>query len=113
LNLLESFVTVAGIISGKRLPATQEIIARDEIARLYADATGLLQWEPQFADISGDLGYTWGHYQFNPGDTTIDGHRQGTGPTSRGYYDTIWKKSNGDWKYVLDTGVAGPKEGSQ
>jgi hypothetical protein len=25
LNLLESFVTVAGIISGKRLPATQEI----------------------------------------------------------------------------------------
>jgi hypothetical protein len=58
------------------------------------------------------LGYTWGHYQFNPGDTTIDGHRQGTGPTSRGYYVTIWKKTNGDWKYVLDTGVAGPKEGS-
>jgi len=88
-------------------------VGREAIRAAYADAKGFLQWEPQFADISGDLGYTWGHFQFNPGDTTIDGHRQGTGPTSRGYYVTIWKKINGDWKYVLDTGVMGPKEGEE
>ena len=87
------------------------IIGRDAISDQYQKAgDGLLQWEPHFADISGDLGYTWGHFQFNPGDTTIDGHRQGTGPTSRGYFVTIWKKFNGEWKYMLDTGVMGPKE---
>ncbi len=89
-------------------------IGREAIRGLFAKGShGLLQWEPQFADVSGELGYTFGHYQFNPGDTTIGGIRQGTGATSRGYYVTIWKRINGDWKYVLDTGVSGPKEVSE
>lgn len=58
-----------------------------------------LTWEPQAADLaqSGDLGYTYGLYNFSSRDTSF----QGT-------YVSIWKRqADGSWKYVLDTGNAG------
>lgn len=85
---------------------SRPIVGRDAIRNVVAaDTTGLLHWEPYFADVSvgGDLGYTLGRYQFTPKDTT------GGKKDSYGYYVTIWKKmADGSWKYVMDTGVPGP-----
>jgi ketosteroid isomerase-like protein len=85
------------------------IIGKEAIGQSFGSSEGFLQWEPQFADISGDLGYTFGRYQYNPGDTIVAGTRQGSGKTSHGYYVTIWKRIDGTWRYVLDTGISTPK----
>jgi len=96
------------ILRNGRMP----IVGKEAIGNSFGNGnTGLLQWEPQSADISGDLGYTFGGYQYNPRDTVIDGHRQGAGLTSRGFYVSIWKKqSDGNWRYVLDTGITVPDD---
>ena len=84
------------------------IVGKDVIEKLYSrPSRGTLTWEPYFADIghSSDLGYTLGNYQFAYKDST------GSVQVSHGYYVTIWKKQpDGNWRYVLDTGVSGPEE---
>jgi ketosteroid isomerase-like protein len=61
-----------------------------------------LTWTPSFVDVaeSGDLGYTWGRYEFRgPG---ADGKERIGG----GFYLTIWKRQpDGTWKFVVDTGT--------
>ena len=63
-----------------------------------------LTWKPSFADVSksGDLGYTYGVYEFKTTD-------QNSIPLiAKGTYITIWKKQiDGTWKVVLDTGNQG------
>lgn len=63
-----------------------------------------LTWKPEGADISasGDLGYTYGTYEFtSPG--------QGGAQTEYGKYTSIWKlQKDGSWKVVLDMGNASP-----
>jgi ketosteroid isomerase-like protein len=68
------------------------------------DKSNHLSWTPVGADISasGDLGYTYGNYQFqSPGqDGTV---------IEYGKYTSIWKKQkDGSWKVVLDMGNASP-----
>lgn len=62
------------------------------------DSTYTLIWEPSSAQVaaSGDLGYSYGIYNLQLHDTTL----QGT-------YVSIWKQKNGKWKFVLDTGNEG------
>jgi ketosteroid isomerase-like protein len=49
--------------------------------------------------VSGDLGYTWGHYKI-----TTDGE------TKHGKYMTVWhRESDGTWKVIADMGNADPK----
>ncbi len=63
---------------------------------------GLLSWEPTQADVSGNLGYTTGPWQFrqNPAAEKADGH---------GYFITIWKKQGDNtWKAVIDHGISSP-----
>ena len=68
------------------------------------DENFTLTWKPSFADVSksGDLGYTYGIYEFKTTD-------QNSIPLiAKGTYITIWKKQmNGTWKVVLDTGNQG------
>lgn len=69
------------------------------------DKNNHLDWTPIGADISasGDLGYTYGYYEFQHSDK--DGKRL----TEDGKYTTIWKRqSNGSLKVVLDMGNTGP-----
>jgi ketosteroid isomerase-like protein len=62
-----------------------------------------LSWTPAFADISGELGYTYGTYQFRSHD------KDGKSIISYGKYATIWKKQkDGSWKVVLDMGNDSP-----
>lgn len=58
-----------------------------------------LQWSPEFVDVaaSGDLGYTYGPYDYTGltanGDTV----------KASGVFHTVWKRQDdGSWKYVYD-----------
>ncbi len=63
-----------------------------------------LTWTPVGADISssGDLGYTYGTFEFHSKD------KDGKPVVEHGKYTSIWKRqSDGSWKVVLDMGNAG------
>ncbi len=69
------------------------------------DKHNQLTWAPVGADISaaGDLGYTYGTYEFHSQD------KNGKATVEYGKYTSIWKKqADGGWKVVLDMGNAGP-----
>jgi ketosteroid isomerase-like protein len=86
----------AGLIQGKaNIAKTMEFLD---------DKNNHLTWTPVGADISasGDMGYTYGTYEFASSD------RNGKPVVDHGKYTTIWKKQkDGSWKVVLDMGNAG------
>jgi len=88
----------AGILKGK-----------SEIAKTMGflnDKSNRLTWTPVGADISasGDLGYTYGTYEFSSKDAS------GKPTVSHGKYTSIWKRQkDGSWKVVLDMGNASPE----
>jgi hypothetical protein len=62
---------------------------------------GVLNWWPQYAEISasGDFGYTTGPWTFQQtkNDTIV----------ARGQYTTVWYiNKNGEWKFLVDLGVS-------
>lgn len=61
-----------------------------------------LAWAPEAGEVaaSGDLAYTWGWFTFTPGDGS---DRKGTGN-----YVSIWRRIDGQWKWIVDIGVAAP-----
>lgn len=64
-----------------------------------------LTWTPTDAAMgpSGDMGYTWGHYEGHSKDAN------GNPVTTSGRYMTIWRKQpDGAWKVVLDAGSNEP-----
>jgi len=70
------------------------------------DKNNRLTWNPVGGDISssGDLGYTYGTYEFQSKD------KDGKAVVSHGKYTSIWKKQkDGSWKVVLDMGNATPE----
>lgn len=65
------------------------------------DKNNHLTWAPVGADISasGDLGYTYGTYEFRAVG------KDGKPVVDHGKYTSIWKKQkDGSWKVVLDMG---------
>lgn len=62
------------------------------------DSGYAVKWHPLKADISADgtLGYTYGIYEVSVLDTTI-----------KGTYINVWKKQNGEWRFMLNTGNQG------
>jgi len=72
------------------------------------DQNNHLSWTPVGADISasGDLGYTYGNFEFHSKD------KDGKPTVEYGKYTSIWKlQKDGTWKVVLDMGnsIAPPK----
>jgi len=64
-----------------------------------------LIWTPVGGDISssGDLGYTYGNYEFHSKDNDGKPHIE------HGKYTSVWKmQKDGNWKVVLDMGNASP-----
>ncbi len=90
------FIFQAGPVLGKKFWQEAE------------QGTDLLTWEPIFADISssGDLGYTTGPWEFRT-------KRDDTNPVAGGYYVSVWKKENNNWKVALDIGISYPLTLSQ
>ena len=69
------------------------------------DPNNRFTWTPVGGDISasGDLGYTYGNYEFQSKD------KDGKPHTEYGKYTSIWKlQKDGIWKVELDMGNAGP-----
>jgi len=68
-----------------------------------------LTWTPTDAKMgpSGDMGYTWGHFEGRSTDAN------GNPVETSGRYMTIWEKQpDGSWKFVLDAGANdAPKAG--
>jgi ketosteroid isomerase-like protein len=67
------------------------------------DKNNSLTWSPVGADISasGDLGYTYGNFEFHAKD------KDGKPVVEYGKYTSIWKQQkDGTWKVVLDMGNA-------
>jgi ketosteroid isomerase-like protein len=74
--------------------------------RFLDDKNNQLLWSPVGADISssGDLGYTYGTFEFHSKD------KDGKPVVEHGKYTSIWKKQkDGNWKVVLDMGNASPQ----
>lgn len=57
-----------------------------------------ITWHPEKAEISADggLGYTYGIYQMEINNDTI-----------MGTYVNIWKRQDGEWRFVLNSGNQG------
>ncbi len=74
------------------------IKGKDAIKEFYEkQPAGELQWSPDFADASGDLGYTYGKFTFSLKDST------GKVNEVHGIFHTVWKKQkDGSWKFVFD-----------
>jgi ketosteroid isomerase-like protein len=67
------------------------------------DKNNRLIWTPVGADVSvsGDLGYTYGTYEFHSKD------KDGKPSVDYGKYASVWKlQPDGNWKVVLDMGNA-------
>jgi ketosteroid isomerase-like protein len=67
------------------------------------EGSDLLTWEPVFADISsaGEIGYTTGPWEFRS-------KRNDSTAVATGYFVSVWKKENDQWKVALDMGVSFP-----
>lgn len=85
----------AVILRGGKLIKGKSSI-RDYYLKNLIPGTRLL-WEPDYTDVSGDLGYTWGKYTHSVPDST------GKITESRGIFHTVWKRqADGNWRYVWD-----------
>ena len=63
-----------------------------------------LMWEPEFAEASGDLGYTHGTYRRE----SVDAN--GNPVVETGRYVTVWRREeDGTWKAIIDIGSAAPQ----
>lgn len=83
------------------------LIGRVAIAKSasWSPANYQLTWTPTDAMMgpSGDIGYTWGHYEGHSKDAN------GNPVVTSGRYITMWRKEpDGSWKVVLDAGSNEP-----
>jgi ketosteroid isomerase-like protein len=89
-------------LGGKAARGLAEIRARDRT--IFADPTIKLRWDPTDAGVfeDGIHGFTTGRYLLiktgSPPDTL-----------STGGYVSIWRREEGAWKIILDTGAADPE----
>jgi ketosteroid isomerase-like protein len=103
------FLDTAGVVFDNGKP-----VNGIEIWNKREKRPGVLNWRPQYAEISesGDFGYTTGPWTFQA--ATIQ-----DAVVARGEYTTVWHKDEkGDWKFLVDLGVnntpaAGYKEVSK
>lgn len=77
-------------------------VGKNAALNLVSARLGTLSWQVTMADISasGDLGYTYGVFEF----------KSGAAAPERGSYVRVWKKQNGKWKVVMDVLSPDPKQ---
>lgn len=78
------------------------VIGKKNFDDVYKEpGTKAISWTPVKAEVakSGELGYTFGNWQFKQNDTN----------SVYGNYFTVWRKyTDGKWKIVLDGGNSTP-----
>lgn len=106
-GMIEAFMAYVDENGVLLRPKNSPVEGRMKIEEFLSSApdTGFtLTWKPLFADVSssGDLGYTYGVYEF----LTKDDKNKPV--THKGTYVSIWKRDkDGKWKFVLDSGNSG------
>jgi ketosteroid isomerase-like protein len=73
------------------------------IAASFKDPDDALpEWAPACGGVagSGDRAYTWGYFKWSA--------RDGSNRQSTGNYVSIWRKVDGQWKWIVDLGVQAP-----
>jgi ketosteroid isomerase-like protein len=87
---------------GKLIVNGTVIEGKDAIAETMAALDSpdyALTWEPEFAEATGDLGYTYGTYEREVSSV------EGVTSIETGRYVTVWRReADGSWKAVLDVG---------
>jgi ketosteroid isomerase-like protein len=83
------------------------VVGHDAIAATatWTPATYQLTWKPEGARMSasGDMGFTWGHYD------GVSKDAEGNSVKTSGRYMTVWKKqSDSTWKVEVDASNDGP-----
>ena len=82
---------------------------RDKLIANFANwpEGATLSWTPMegSAASSGDFGYTWGTYIYTA--QSEEGEVSGYGK-----YVSIWRKENGEWKFIVDIGNQSPAPSS-
>lgn len=99
-NIADAFIKFADE-NAILLRGDRTLYGIDEIKKYFnerRDAKGTLYWIPSKAEVSGNIGYTFGEWKFFIKDSS-------NSDTTYGNYISIWKKqTDGSWKYVLDGG---------
>jgi len=93
-----------GVALGNGQPPVIGRVAIEKSAS-WSPANYQLTWTPTDAQMgpSGDMGYTWGHFEGRSKDAS------GNPVLTSGRYMTIWQKeADGSWKVVLDAGANEP-----
>ena len=87
------------------------VLGRDAIkVHQAAGPQGLLTWKPRAVEVasSGDLGYTWGSYEFR------ESNPERRPAIQYGKYLTAWKKQpNGAWKAMVLIRNSSPPPGER
>lgn len=105
----EAFIAFAADDVVKLANRQKTIIGKQELIESFKkdpeDAKLKFTWEPLKADVSGDIGYTYGRAKIPlPPDST------GQSKTVYADYVTVWKKQkDGSWKYQTDGGNVVPE----
>jgi ketosteroid isomerase-like protein len=81
----------------------------DAIKRFATSGNGdpklnVLSWTPDNAEISGELGYTDGHWLF------VGHDDKGAEFQLTGHYMTVWRKVGDAWKFIADMGTTDAKK---
>jgi ketosteroid isomerase-like protein len=104
-GIAEAFIYYADEKVIKPTPGKQPVVGKFALMEWYEQnppGDEKLIWEPLRAEASGNLGYTFGGYELHT--KTQDGLRD---TVFYGNYVSVWKrKSDGNWRYVIDTGNA-------
>ena len=98
-----SYFAPDGKLALAGMPIMNGTKAISDTANAMAKSPGFnIKWTANRADVSasGDLGYTAGTYEL-----TLN-NAAGIAATEKGKYQTTWKKINGEWKVIEDTGTA-------
>jgi ketosteroid isomerase-like protein len=63
----------------------------------------VLDWSPQAGAVAraDDLGYTMGPF-------SLSSRRDPLAPAHYGYFFSVWKRENGQWRVAIDAGVSAP-----
>ncbi len=100
-----SFFDKDGVTIGNR---TAAVIGQVAIAKQaqWLPQDYQLTWTPEGGELAptGDMGFTWGHYEGRAKNSAV----------TRGRYMTIWKKEpDGTWKVALDTSNEDPPDAAK
>jgi ketosteroid isomerase-like protein len=85
--------------NGKELVHDREVY-RTTMGPFLSKPGAKMRWQPGYAEVQGDLGFTTGRWQLIAGS---DGRQDKT--PGGGHYVTVWRRqADGGWKIVFDMG---------